>query len=99
MAGSESADTAQHHTVGHRGAAEEVQQFVGDEAVLPAQPLAEVGGQFQQFVAHSARPVSWPSQAAATPATMLTTMLAAAAAPCRSSASRWVSSIQVENVV
>lgn len=48
---------------------------------------------------HNCSAIRWPSCAAAIPNTTLTTMLAIAGRSWRSSPRRWVSSIQVENVV
>ena len=80
-------------------AAKQIQQRVGDEAVVAAQSFAEVGGQLEVIHSHTWIPIHWPHQAAASPSATLTTMLATAGQIWRSSASRWVSSIQVENVV
>ena len=95
----EAGDAAQHDAGGHRTLAVEIQQRVGEEAVVAAQTFGEVGGQLEVLVAHIRLPIHSPSQAAARPSTRLTTMLATAGRSWRSSPSRWVSSIQVEKVV
>ena len=82
--------------------AEQVQHRVGQEPRLHRRgslPLAEVGGQLQARLIHSCSAIHCPSSAAPNPSTTLTTILATAGRTCRSSLSRWVSSIQVENVV
>src|SRR5882757_8324088 len=99
MVRAEAGDSAQHHAGGHRTLTVEIEQRVGDEAVAAAQAFGEVGGQLGILVAHSRPPIHRPSQAAARPSTRLTTMLATAGRSWRSSARRWVSSIQVEKVV
>ena len=99
MVRAEAGDAAQHDAGGHRALAVEIEQRVGEEAVVAAQTFGEVGGQLEVLVAHSRPPIHRPSQAAARPSTRLTTMLATAGRSWRSSPSRWVSSIQVEKVV
>ena len=96
---SEAGDSAQHDTGRHGAAAKQIQQRVGDEAVFAAQPFAEVGGQLEVIHSHKWIPIHWPHHAAASPSARLTTMLATAGQTWRSSARRWASSIQVENVV
>src|SRR6185312_8266983 len=76
----------------------QLEQGVRDERVAAALPFAEVGGQLL-VLGHRCSPICWPSAAAATPAARLTATLSAALPCWRSSVSRWVSSIQVENVV
>src|ERR1700722_11333455 len=95
----EAGDAAQHHTRGALAFGVQVQQRLGEESAVDALPLTEVGGQLQAVVVHSSPAIHWPAIAAATPRITLTTMLAAASHSCRSSASRCVSNIQVENVV
>jgi hypothetical protein len=52
----------------------------GAAGASPADALSftEVRGQLQAVVVHSRPAIRWPSMAAATPSTMLTTMLASA---------------------
>src|SRR5260370_15868884 len=99
MVRAEAGDAAQHDAGGHRALAVEIEQRVGEEALVAAQTFGEVGRQLEVLVAHSRPPIHMPSQAAARPRTRLTTILATAGRSWRSSPSRWVSSIQVENVV
>src|SRR3954464_10217276 len=99
MVRAEAGDAAQHDAGGHRALLEEIEQRVGDELVAAAQTFGEVGGQLEILVAHIRPPIVRPSHAATSPSTRLTTMLATAGCSWRSSLSRGVSSIQVENVV
>src|SRR5882757_4937038 len=99
MVWAEARAAAQHDAGRHRTLPIQIEQRVGEEAVVEAQTFAEIGCQLEVLVAHSRPPIHRPSQAAARPSTRLTTMLAAAGHSWRSSARRWVSSIQVEKVV
>ena len=78
---------------------QKVEHGVGQKFRADPLPLAEIGGHLQVGVTHVSPAIHCPANAAATPSTTLITTLAAAGPNCRSSASRWVSSIQVENVV
>ena len=77
----------------------QLDEGVRDEGAPASVTFAEVAGQLQAVGGHSCMPIRRPSAAAATPAARLAITLTAALACWRSSASRWVSSIQVENVV
>src|SRR5262249_14428170 len=99
MVWAEARDAAQYDADGHRTFPVAIEQCVGEEAVLAAQPFGEVCGQLEVLAVHSRPPIHRPSPAAARPSTRLTTMLAMAGHNWRSSPSRCVSSIQVENVV
>src|ERR1700722_17626378 len=99
MVRAEAGDHAKHDAGRHRGFTVEIEQRVGEEAIVAAQPFSEVRRHLEVLVVHSRPPIHRPSQAAARPSTRLTTMLATAGRSWRSSPSRWVSSIQVENVV
>src|ERR1700730_7473672 len=99
MVRAEAGDAAQHDAGGHLGFTVEIEQRVGEEAVVAAQAFAEVGRQLEVLVAHSRPPIHTPSQAVARPRTRLTMMLAMAGRSWRSSPRRWVSSIKVEKVV
>src|SRR4051812_47778210 len=99
MVRAKAGDAAQHDAGGHGTLPIEIEKRVGDESVVAAKTFGEVGGQLEILVAHRRPPIDRPSHAAASPSTRLTTMLATAGRSWRSSPSRWVSSIQVENVV
>lgn len=77
----------------------EIEQCVGDGLPPAALALAEVRRQLQTVLVHQCTPIQRPSAAAATPIAKLATTLTAAGRCWRSSPSRCVSNIQVENVV
>ena len=77
----------------------QVDQSVSDECAATAVALTEIAGQLQAVLVHRRIPIIRPSAAAATPSTRLAITLAATLRRWRSSASRSVSNIQVENVV
>jgi hypothetical protein len=77
----------------------QLEQGVRDERAPASVTLAEVAGQLQAVGGHRCTPMRRPSAAAARPAARLAITLTAAWRCCRSSVSRWVSSIHVENVV
>src|SRR6185437_3136055 len=98
--GAEALRAAQQDARGGLVLAVQVEQRVGGETVTRDPPsLPEVAGELDRFFVHRCAPISRPSAAAATPSTRLTTMFATALRCWRSSVSRWVSRIQVENVV
>ena len=84
----EAGDAAQHHAAGHLALGVEVEHRLGQQAGTVALALAEEGGQLEVGVVHSRLAIHWPSIAAATPRTTLTTRLVTAGQIWRSSVSR-----------
>src|SRR3954454_13793787 len=99
MVRAEAGDASQYDAGGPRTLAVQIELRTREKAAVTAQTFGEVGGQLKVLVVHNRPPIDRPSQAAASPSTRLTTMLATAGRIWRSSPSRWVSSIQVEKVV
>ena len=95
----EALGAAQQDAGGELPLLEQVQLRVGEEPPVHALPLTEVGGELETVLVHSCIPIHRPTAAAATPATRLTARFATRCRTWRSSPSRWVSNIQVENVV
>src|SRR5437016_4680 len=76
-----------------------VEQRIGEEPAFALVAFAEVRRQFDPRFVHSAPPRSLPSTTAARPPTTLARRFCDAIRRSPSCAGRWVSSIQVENVV
>ena len=95
----ETGDPVQHHTVCDGALGEQVENRIGQIPVAELLARGEIRRQREMRGAHSSVAIHWPAAAAARPRTTLMMMLAAAGQIRRSSVSRWVSSIHVENVV
>src|SRR5262249_6770032 len=95
----ESPRSAKRNAGGDLPLPEQGELGVGEEGPAASVSFTEIRGQLQAVLHHSCLPTSMPGATAAIPATMLTTTFAATRGSWRSSARRWVSNIQVENVV
>ncbi len=92
-------DPAQQHARPDTVAGKDVHQRVGEQPPADVVTLAEIGGQPQPVLDHQPAPSSRPSAAAPTPSMRLSATFAHSSQRRPSSARRWDSSIQVENVV
>src|SRR5205807_6317655 len=99
MVPAEALGAAQHHAHLDLTPAVQVEQRVGHELLVGAVALPEVRGQLEAVLVHRCAPTKRPRAAAPSPTTRLTSAFPAAFPSSPASASRCVSSIQVENVV
>ncbi len=88
MQAPEALGTTEDDARGHAMAPVQAHQLIAEQTVFGAVALAEVCGQFEAVLVHSANPIVRPSRAAAKPSTRLSSPLITAADICPSSARR-----------
>src|SRR6185437_5037907 len=97
--GAKALHSTQQDTGSHCVARVDVEQLVGEQASLHTTSLTEIGGQLQCLLHYRPPPIHRPRAAALKPTIALTITLSVAPGSWPSSPRRWVSNIQVENVV